>query len=363
MNQWGLVDGNYLVCRAVFKGLNLGLKITPEMKEQYSSFENFLVPANKIMEDDQLAKDLSLESGDFFLPTGGIYLFLRSLFALNSFGKLVVIFDGGHSKFRTSLLPDYKKRPKKDENSPQEFLIKTCFDVSFTLLDGLLTRMGIPNFRISGAEADDVLYLTAKHLCNQNNEATAISDDEDFLQFVNVGAKVFRPIKKEQFEYDSFKEQFGIIPEYFTLYKSLVGDNSDNINGVKRTGPVTAKKIINQLDQTNFENIIQNLVIWASQRKTSLQDKIIENIALIKRNFMLIDLSYIDLDENYIQEQFNLSIEKAQKINFNYIIKMFNLLKFKSFGKWLTKLIIEAQTKNPNLNVMELLKSIREGTI
>jgi hypothetical protein len=49
---------------------------------------------------------------------------------------------------------------------------------------------------------------------------------------------------------DNFIEEYGFDPKYFVIYKALVGDKSDNIQGCDGFGPVKAKETIlsGQLD-------------------------------------------------------------------------------------------------------------------
>tara|TARA_X000001388_G_C2197335_1_gene109852 strand:- start:33 stop:866 length:834 start_codon:yes stop_codon:yes gene_type:complete len=89
-------------------------------------------------------------------------------------------------------------------------------------------------------ECDDVIANLAKHYTDMGNEVVIVSGDSDFIQvfdFMNPEkVSIYHPIKKK------FVEN----PEYSYLeWKSLRGDVSDNIPGIKGVGDKTATKIIN----------------------------------------------------------------------------------------------------------------------
>lgn len=81
-------------------------------------------------------------------------------------------------------------------------------------------------------ECDDVIgYFTEKFA---NEEVTIISSDTDFIQCINENVRLYNPVKKKFIE----KPQYD-----YVLWKSLKGDNSDNIQGFKGVGDKTAIKL------------------------------------------------------------------------------------------------------------------------
>ena len=84
------------------------------------------------------------------------------------------------------------------------------------------------------------------------------------------------------------KEKFSIEPYLYSLFKSLVGDNADNIKGVKGIGPKTAKEIVNTYQ--TFEELKEK---YYEIEKKRIAEMIRENLNLIKTNLELIELKNI----------------------------------------------------------------------
>jgi len=286
-----IVDGNYCAIRAIFKGMNM-------------------------------------TTSDGY-PSGGSYIFLRMLHNFLEFGKPIVVFDGGHAKWREQLYPEYKNKPK-DPNKVKDVGREEAFNATFTLLPELLPKMGIPTIRMAGEEADDVIFRLAKGLVDDGHHVTAISDDEDYLQMINYGVSVFRAMKGEHWNKDNFISYCGVNPEEFILYKSLQGDNSDNIAGIKGVGEAAALKIVKQLKSPTIESLIE----WANSNDSSIAKKVKENISIAKRNLLLMDLSKCHITP----DEAGLALAKAvveAKPNFDYVKSKFQKMEFKTLGIWL----------------------------
>lgn len=135
----------------------------------------------------------------------------------------------GGSAWRRAKMESYKQ-----EREYPEYL--------FQSLDNcrkMTQEIAIPVLFTDGAEADDVLFSLAKILKNKGYEVTVISSDRDMIQIVQKGYAAA--------QWDPVKKTFVQIPEYDIVdYKSLVGDSSDNIPGVKGIGAKRAEKILQE---------------------------------------------------------------------------------------------------------------------
>ncbi len=69
-----------------------------------------------------------------------------------------------------------------------------------------------------------------------------VSSDKDFLQVVDQNIEVYSPIKKKTYGKKEVQEELGMIPENYLIMKALLGDNSDNLTGIKGLGPKTLLK-------------------------------------------------------------------------------------------------------------------------
>ena len=87
---------------------------------------------------------------------------------------------------------------------------------------------------------------------------------------------------------DYIQEKFGIIPEQYADFKSLTGDNADNIKGADKVGLKTAALLLNEFG--NLENILANA---ESIKKPSVKESIIRNADRLRRNYKIIKLENI----------------------------------------------------------------------
>lgn len=81
------------------------------------------------------------------------------------------------------------------------------------------------------------------------------------------------------------RNKFGIEPEQYADFKSLVGDPSDNIKGADKVGPKTAALLLNEFG--NLENIMANP---ESIKRTFIQESIIRNTEKLRTNYKIIKL-------------------------------------------------------------------------
>lgn len=117
---------------------------------------------------------------------------------------------------------------------------RTRFPVSFSTIVGckaLFDEWNMINVELERAEADDVIYALCKLTSERGDRNIIISRDRDMIQTVQAG---FANIL-----WDPVTRNFVEIPTYdIIVYKSLVGDSSDNIKGVKGIGPKKAFAIM-----------------------------------------------------------------------------------------------------------------------
>lgn len=109
------------------------------------------------------------------------------------------------------------------------------------LTTSLLDKLGVKNMYPGILEADDVISWLSKKI---SGGVVIVSVDQDMLQLVTEKNYVYSPIKDVTINYHNFEETVGVDLNNFIRYKSLIGDKSDNLPGVHKCGPKTAKKYI-----------------------------------------------------------------------------------------------------------------------
>ncbi len=84
-----------------------------------------------------------------------------------------------------------------------------------------------------------------------------MSADQDFLQLVNDRVTVWSPIKKIFYTPEKVLEDYGVPAHNFLMYKILMGDKSDNLEGVKGLGPKKLPKILPDISSKLLNGILE----------------------------------------------------------------------------------------------------------
>lgn len=199
-------------------------------------------------------------------PTNAIFGFLQML--LGTIEKqdpthIVCSLESSTPTFRHTLAADYKatRKPTAEELKQQ---IPEIIDI--------IRQLNIQILQKDGFEADDVIGSYATQNQGKFDEIKILTGDRDLFQLLSDNIRILMPGRffSDLSEYDrvKFEEKYGIKLEDFVLYKSLIGDSSDNIKGIPGVGPKNAEKIVNTYH--TIESILANL--------DSLPPKIAESI-------------------------------------------------------------------------------------
>jgi len=116
------------------------------------------------------------------------------------------------------------------------------------LLDEVLPTLGMNVAKVTGFEADDVIAHISRN-SPAYDEIHVYSCDSDLLQLVSNKVKVilFNSVKNTKvYGIDEVLEKYEVYPSEIRFFKSICGDKSDNVLGIKGLGPKTAVKIIHE---------------------------------------------------------------------------------------------------------------------
>jgi len=183
--------------------------------------------------------------------TGGLVGFLRSLgFLMRTIDptRIICVFDGqASSSSRKNIDPEYKaNRNIKRITNWEIFDDKDDEFQSMTMQMGRLVEylqcLPLTLISIDKIEADDTIAYLAQKFGANNKKVTIVSSDKDFLQIVDENIEVYSPIKKKTYGKKEVQEEIGLLPENYLVMKALLGDNSDNLTGIKGLGPKTLLK-------------------------------------------------------------------------------------------------------------------------
>lgn len=152
---------------------------------------------------------------------------------------IIVLFDGEHKNDRTELSADYKaNRTDYSAISDDENPFSQQLEDVYTALDFMkIKHMEVTEF----VEADDVIssYI---HVYGKEMQIVISSSDSDFFQLIddNVSILRYRGDNTVICDIKYIQNKYGVLPEQYADFKSLTGDNSDNIKGAEKVGIKTA---------------------------------------------------------------------------------------------------------------------------
>ena len=197
----------------------------------------------------------------------------------------------GKPKHRTDLLPEYKGTRKKQPDS--------FWRQKDEILD-IMSRLPIFQIRHPDYECDDVIASLCKQHAADGDEVTIVSNDSDFIQVFDTMDSNLVSI------YNPMKKIFVDPPPYnYLCWKSLRGDGSDNIPGIKGVGDRTAEKLLN--DPGKLHEFLSKA----------------DNRSVFQRNKELIEFHRIDG---------NLECNKPE-LDFQYVYDTFSSMGFGSMIK------------------------------
>lgn len=201
--------------------------------------------------------------------------------AINAIQKLIkrvqpthmaVIFDTPEPTFRHVLSPEYKgNRPSMPDELAEQI----------PYLHALIQALGIPLFKLAGAEADDIIGTLTKRAVAEGMQVLISTGDKDMAQLVCEQVTLEDSFKEKAMDIAGVIEKFGVRPDQIVDYLTLMGDAVDGISGVAGVGGKTAAKLLNQYD--NLENIIAN----ASNIKGKIGENIANSLEQIKLDHQL----------------------------------------------------------------------------
>ena len=195
---------------------------------------------------------------------------------------ILAIFDGEHENSRCEIDADYKA-------NRMDYSMVSETENPFTQLPDIykaLDYMGINFIETTNCEADDLIASYALSFC-ESTDIVICSFDSDFFQLISERISVLRYRGKETIVCSSqyIIEKYGIYPNQYAYFKSLVGDTADNIKGAEKIGIKTAASLLGKFG--TLENIINNV---GDIHKPSIKNSIIENTDRIRKNYELIRL-------------------------------------------------------------------------
>ena len=235
-------------------------------------------------------------------PTNAVYGFLSTLFKQEDEEKpdrIVVCFDVKEKTFRHKKFDFYKATRKPMEEN---------LAVQLPIIKEVLDALGIVRCEMAGYEADDLLGTISRRANEHGDECVVLTGDRDSLQLAG-GGTVVRLVKSSQgkttytsYTTEKFREEYGFDPIRLIDLKSLMGDSSDNIPGVKGVGEKSAMQLLHDFGSLDgiYEHIDDERIKKGVRTKLQADEQGARDsywLATIDRNVPL------ELDVAHLPEQ------------------------------------------------------------
>ncbi|MDO9399762.1 MAG: DNA polymerase I, partial [bacterium] len=219
----------------------------------------------------------------------------------------------------------------------------------------------IPIFELAGFEADDLIGTLTKKV-DGSVEKIIVTGDLDALQLIDENTKVFTMkhglADSVLYDIEAVKQRYGLLPEQIIDFKSLRGDPSDNIPGVKGIGEKTAIELLQNFK--TLENIYQYL-----KKEKKPTDKIKPRIvALLEQYkedaFLSKELATIKCDVPF---EFSLNDANFGSFDREQVAKLFSNFEFNSLLPRLYNLTENNLNKQSEQTDKTIDKFIRDKTM
>ena len=216
-----------------------------------------VIDGNSIMNRAFYGLSANMTSSYMGIHTNALYGFLNIYWMIEDKIKpdyIAVSFDLKAPTFRHKMYTEYKgtRKGMPDELAEQMEPIKD-----------ILKAMNIQILQLEGYEADDILGTVANKNTSNNIFTYILTGDKDSFQLISDTTSIIIPTTRfGKTEYTIYtpellEEKQNIEPYQVVHIKSLMGDTSDNIPGVKGIGEKTAYSLIGKY--TTLENIYENI--------------------------------------------------------------------------------------------------------
>jgi 5'-3' exonuclease len=227
------------------------------------------------------AKDEYNQNGQHI---GGIYSFLtilRKILTEDLYHSVYVFWDGNFSgKLRYEIYEPYKSGRGKDfinGTKPDDINELNQRKIVWEYL----SEMYIRQLKDEVVESDDFIayYCLTR---SENEKITIVSNDRDYLQLVSEDIKFYILDMKIYLDNTNFSSYFSFHKDNSLLIKTMVGDTSDTIKGIKGLGETSLLANFPEIKErkVNLNEVIQLAKIKQEERIGKKQKplKILDNI-------------------------------------------------------------------------------------
>ena len=231
-------------------------------------------------------------------PVGGIVGFIRTLKKMireNNPSRVIVVWDGaGGSQKRRGVLSEYKEGRKPRANRTYDFESPEASQNNLhwqsAKLRQIIGILGTHYIEIDAIEADDVIAYLSRWVFSDIKKVI-VSTDKDFLQLVDENTSVYSASKDLTWTPALLMEKVSVLPENFIIMKCLMGDGSDNVDGIDGFGEKTVVKLFPFLKErpSTLNEIVEHASLNIA--KSTKYKSVVESKEKLSMNYRLMRLS------------------------------------------------------------------------
>ncbi|ADK69985.1 5'-3' exonuclease [Mycoplasma mycoides subsp. mycoides] len=239
-----------------------------------------------------------------------IYSFVANILKFvqsDRYHSVIVAFDFDENCWRKELYSEYKAKRKP---TPIDLIPQLQIARDF------LTSANISWYEKYNYEGDDVIGSICRIANKLGYDVCILTNDKDIYQLVNNKTSIITNISKKEkikiIKSEQVYEHFLCQPNQVADIKAILGDQSDNIKGVKYIKRKQAESLINKYE--NVENILDHINELNEPLKTIISEnkqliidnkkitKILTNVKLGRINFKPTKITYYRLIR-FLKEQ------------------------------------------------------------
>ena len=257
--------------------------------------------------------DMMTSNGELTNAVFGFASMLLNVWREEQPDYIAVAFDVGRT-FRHEMYDQYKANRRE---TPEEMVWQ------MERIQELVDAFRIPSFMVEGYEADDVLGTLARQAAEKNMEVLIVTGDRDAFQLVDDHIRVLTSGRKFSdtiiYDREAIKQRYSLSPDQLVDLKALMGDNSDNIPGVRGIGEKTATELLKEYH--TLDGVYEHLDdIKNNRMRTALVGGKEEAFLSRKLGQIVTDIPItLDVDEC-----------RAAEFDRNRVVALFNELEFRS---------------------------------
>lgn len=250
-----------------------------------------LIDANSLGYAQHHANDISLAGSLQTQAVSGVMRHLRRNLQFDKQVFNVLIWDG-RAQWRYDLHPGYKAGRHR---TPEQRESRRAYEAQQPWIRRVLRSFPVAQVQHPHAEADDLAFGLSRALARQGHLVSLFTADTDWLQLVSSRVQWVNARKPSQVVMaDGFVRSSGgfATPADVAAVKALMGDTSDDIDGLPDVGPKRAQGLLAKYG--GLQEVLaaaQDFLTFSAEPKYFHSLMVPEYRDLVERNSRLVDLS------------------------------------------------------------------------